>query len=59
MIAVFPQEIPKAIGSDKITDILIQENTRKPSWHEVMINANIDILRCLIQKHFKHTLTFD
>jgi hypothetical protein len=43
----FPEENPKQLDQDEIIEILDQ--TKAPEWHEAMVNANIDILRCLMK----------
>jgi hypothetical protein len=37
----FPEDNPKQLDQDEIIEILDQAKT--PEWHEVMVNANIDI----------------
>jgi hypothetical protein len=39
----FPEENPKQLDQDEIIEILDQAKARDPEWHEVMVNANIDI----------------
>jgi hypothetical protein len=39
----FPEENPKQLDQDEIIEILDQAKARYPEWHEVMVNANIDI----------------
>jgi hypothetical protein len=39
----FPEENPKQIDKDEIIEILDQDKAMDPEWHEVMVNANIDI----------------
>jgi hypothetical protein len=43
----FPDENPKKLDQDEIIEILDQSNA--PEWHEAMVNANIDILKCLMK----------
>jgi hypothetical protein len=40
----FPEAHPKKLDQDEIIEILDQANTGFPEWHEVIANANIDIL---------------
>jgi hypothetical protein len=40
----FPEEYPKQLDQDEIIQILDQAKAWDPEWHEVMVNANIDIL---------------
>jgi hypothetical protein len=40
-VLYFPEENPKQLDQDEIIEILDQANA--PEWHEVMVNANIDI----------------
>jgi DNA-binding GntR family transcriptional regulator len=44
----FPEENPKQLDQDEIIEILDQAKARDPEWHEAMVNANIDILKCLM-----------
>jgi hypothetical protein len=39
----FPEENPKQLDQDEINEILDQAKACNPEWHEVMVNANIDI----------------
>jgi hypothetical protein len=39
----FPEENPKLLDQDEIIEILDQAKAMDPEWHEVMVNANIDI----------------
>jgi hypothetical protein len=39
----FPEENPKELDQDEIIEILDQAKARDPEWHEVMLNANVDI----------------
>jgi hypothetical protein len=39
----FPEENPKQLDQDEISEILDQANAWDPEWHEAMVNANIDI----------------
>jgi hypothetical protein len=39
----FPEENPKQLDQDKIIEILDQDKTLDPEWHELMLNTNIDI----------------
>jgi hypothetical protein len=39
----FPEENPKQLDQDEIIEILDQEKSGYPEWHEAMVNANIDI----------------
>jgi hypothetical protein len=39
----FPEENHKQLDQDEIIEILDQDKARNPEWHEVMVNANIDI----------------
>jgi hypothetical protein len=46
----FPEENPKQLDQDEIIEILDQ--SKAPEWHEEMVNANIDILKCLMKNLF-------
>jgi hypothetical protein len=48
----FPEENPKQLDQDEIIEILHQAKAMDPEWHEAMVNANIDILKCLMKNHF-------
>jgi hypothetical protein len=39
----FPEENPKQLDQDEIIEISDQAKAWDPEWHEVMVNANIDI----------------
>jgi hypothetical protein len=39
----FPEENLKQLDQDEIIEILDQAKTMDPEWHEIMVNANIDI----------------
>jgi hypothetical protein len=39
----FPDKNPKQLDQDEIIEILDQAKACNPEWHEVMVNANIDI----------------
>jgi hypothetical protein len=39
----FPEENPKQLDQDEIIEILDQAKARDHKWHEVMVNANIEI----------------
>jgi hypothetical protein len=39
----FPEQNPKQLDQDEIIEILDQVKAMDPEWHEVMVNANIDI----------------
>jgi hypothetical protein len=43
----FPEGNPKQIDQDEIIEILNQD--KAPECHEAMVNANIDILKCLMK----------
>jgi hypothetical protein len=43
----FPEENPKQLDQDEIIEILDQ--AKAPEWYEAMVNANIDILKCLMK----------
>jgi hypothetical protein len=43
----FPEENSKQLDQDEIIEILDQ--AKAPEWHEAMVNANIDILKCLMK----------
>jgi hypothetical protein len=43
----FPEENPKQLDQDEIIEILDQ--AKAPEWHEAMVNANIEILKCLMR----------
>jgi hypothetical protein len=45
----FPGENPKQLDQDEIIEILDQAKAWDPEWHEAMVNANIDILKCHIK----------
>jgi hypothetical protein len=45
----FHEENPKQLDQDEIIEILDQAKARDPVWHEVMVNANIDILKCFME----------
>jgi hypothetical protein len=46
----FPEENPKQLDQDEIIEILDQ--VKAPEWHEAMVNANIDILKCFMKNKF-------
>jgi hypothetical protein len=48
----FPEENPKQLDQDEIIEILDQAKSRDPEWHVAMVNANIDILKCLMKNLF-------
>jgi hypothetical protein len=51
----FPEEYPKQLDQDEIIEILDQ--AKAPEWHEVMVNANIDIFKMCYDKsvsYFNH-----
>jgi hypothetical protein len=53
----FPEENPKQLDQDEIIEILYQAKARDPEWHEVMLNANIDIFEMSYEEsvsYFKH-----
>jgi hypothetical protein len=43
----FPEETPKQLDQDEIIEILDQ--FKAPEWYEAMVNANIDIFKCLMR----------
>jgi hypothetical protein len=43
----FSEENPKQLDQDGIIEILDQ--AKAPEWHGAMVNANIDILKCLMK----------
>jgi hypothetical protein len=45
----FPEENPKQLDQDEIIEMLDQAKAMDPEWHEAMVNANIDILTCLMK----------
>jgi hypothetical protein len=45
-------EKTKNLDQDEIVEILDQAKDRNPEWHEAMVNANIDILNCLVNNKF-------
>jgi hypothetical protein len=53
----FPEEKPKQLDQDEISEILDEAKTRNPEWHEAMVNANIDIFEMTYEEsvfYFKH-----
>jgi hypothetical protein len=53
----FPEENPKQFDQDEIIEILDQSKAWNPEWHEVMVNANIDIFEMSYEESvsfFKH-----
>jgi hypothetical protein len=46
----FPEENPKQLYQDEIIEILDQ--AKAPEWHEAIVNANIDILKCIMMNQF-------
>jgi hypothetical protein len=58
----FPEENPKQLDQDEIIEILDQAKARYPEWHEVMVNANIDIFEMTYEEsvsYFKHLENLD
>jgi hypothetical protein len=45
----FPEESPKQLNQDEIIDILDQAKARDPEFNEAMVNADIDVLKCLMK----------
>jgi hypothetical protein len=43
----FSEENPKYLDQDEIIGILGQ--SKAPEWHEAMVNANVDIFKCLLK----------
>jgi hypothetical protein len=43
---IFLKKTPKHLDQDEIIEILDQAKGRYPEWHEAMVKANIDILKC-------------
>jgi hypothetical protein len=43
----FTEEIPKQLDQDEMIEILDQ--AKAPECHEAMVNAKIDILKCLMK----------
>jgi hypothetical protein len=41
----FPEESPMQLDQDEIIEISDQAKARNPGWHEVIVNANIDIFK--------------
>jgi hypothetical protein len=44
------KENPKKLDQDEIIEILDQAKTTE--WHEAMVNAKIEILKCLMKNQF-------
>jgi hypothetical protein len=45
----FPEENPMQFDQDEIIEILDQAKAVDPEWHLAIVNANIDILKCLMK----------
>jgi hypothetical protein len=52
----FPKEYPKQLYQDEIIEILDQAKARDPEWHEVMINANIDIFETSYEESVSYSI---
>jgi hypothetical protein len=53
----FPEENAKQLDQDEIIEILDQAKARDPEWHEIIVNAIIDIFEISYEEsvsYFKH-----
>jgi hypothetical protein len=50
----FPEENPKQLDQDEIIEILDQAKAMDPEWHEVMVNANLDIFEMSYEEFISH-----
>jgi hypothetical protein len=51
----FPGENPNQLDQDEIIEILDQAKAMDPDWHELMVNANINIFGMSYEEYFLYT----